>query len=92
MFGNIKVFAGTASPALAQEIASYLNVPLSGRDIIKFPNENIFVKLHASVRGQDCYVVQTTSAPTSDNLLEWIGEDLGSEPPPRVPLVHSCWW
>ncbi len=70
MFGNIKVFAGTASPALAQEIASYLNVPLSGRDIIKFPNENIFVKLHASVRGQDCYVVQTTSAPTSDNLLE----------------------
>ena len=70
MFGNIKVFAGTASPALAQEIAGYLNVPLSGRDIIKFPNENIFVKLHASVRGQDCYVVQTTSAPTSDNLLE----------------------
>ncbi len=70
MFGNIKVFSGTASPKLAHEIASYLNVPLSGRDIIKFPNENIFVKLHASVRGQDCYVVQTTSAPTSDNLLE----------------------
>jgi ribose-phosphate pyrophosphokinase len=70
MYGNIKLFAGTASPVLAQEIAQYLNVPLSGRDIIKFPNENIFVKLHASVRGQDCYVIQGTSAPVSDNLME----------------------
>jgi ribose-phosphate pyrophosphokinase len=43
---------------------------LSGRDIIKFPNENIFVKLHASVRGQDCYVIQSTSVPVSDNLME----------------------
>jgi ribose-phosphate pyrophosphokinase len=70
MYGQIKLFAGTASPGLATEIADYLGVPLSGRDIIKFPNENIFVKLHASVRGQDCYVIQTTSTPVSDNLME----------------------
>ncbi|MGQ0603563.1 MAG: ribose-phosphate diphosphokinase, partial [Anaerolineales bacterium] len=70
MYGQIKLFAGTASPVLAAEIAQYLNVPLSGRDIIKFPNENIFVKLHASVRGQDCYVIQSTSVPVSDNLME----------------------
>ncbi len=70
MYGQIKLFAGTASPILAAEIAEYLNVPLSGRDIIKFPNENIFVKLHASVRGQDCYVIQSTSVPVSDNLME----------------------
>ncbi len=70
MYGQIKLFAGTACRPLADEIAAYLGVPLSGRDIIKFPNENIFVRLHASVRGQDCYVIQTTSAPVSDNLME----------------------
>lgn len=70
MYGDIKLFSGTASPELSSAIASYLGVPLSGRDIIKFPNENIFVRLHSSVRGQDVYVIQTTSAPVSDNLME----------------------
>jgi ribose-phosphate pyrophosphokinase len=70
MYGDIKLFSGTASPELSAAIASYLGVPLSGRDIIKFPNENIFVRLHSSVRGQDVYVIQTTSAPVSDNLME----------------------
>ncbi len=70
MYGDIKLFSGTASPELSTAIASYLGLPLSGRDIIKFPNENIFVRLHSSVRGQDVYVIQTTSAPVSDNLME----------------------
>jgi ribose-phosphate pyrophosphokinase len=70
MYGDIKLFSGTAAPDLSAAIASYLGVPLSGRDIIKFPNDNIFVRLHSSVRGQDVYVIQTTSAPVSDNLLE----------------------
>lgn len=70
MYGQIKLFAGTASPLLAAEVADYLTLPLSGRDVIKFPNENMFIKLHSSVRGQDCYVIQTTSAPVSDNLME----------------------
>jgi ribose-phosphate pyrophosphokinase len=70
MYGQIKLFSGTSCPGLASEIAAYLGLSLSGRDVIKFPNENIFTRLHASVRGQDCYVVQTTSTPVSDNLLE----------------------
>ncbi|MGH2521034.1 MAG: ribose-phosphate diphosphokinase [Anaerolineales bacterium] len=70
MYREIKLFGGTACPDLAEEIAQYLGLPLSGRDIIRFPNENIFVRLHASVRGQDVYVIQTTSAPVSDNLME----------------------
>ncbi len=69
-YGDIKLFSGTASPELAAEIAEYLQLPLSGRDIIKFPNQNIFVRLHSSARGQDVYVIQTTSAPVSDNILE----------------------
>jgi ribose-phosphate pyrophosphokinase len=70
MYGDVKLFSGTACPELAASIASYLGVPLSGRDIIKFPNENIFVRLHSSVRGQDVYIIQTTASPVSDNLLE----------------------
>jgi len=70
VFGGIKLYAGTGSPDLAQKIADYVKAPLCGRDIIQFPNENLFVKLHSSVRGQDVYVVQTTSAPVHRNLME----------------------
>jgi len=70
MYGDIKLYAGTASPDLSEKIATYLNKPLCGRDIISFPNDNLFVKLHSSVRGQDCYVVQTTNAPVHRNLME----------------------
>lgn len=70
LYGNIKLFAGTASPDLSKEIANYLGKPLCGRDIIEFPNENLFVRLHNSVRGQDCYVIQSTPAPVHRNLME----------------------
>lgn len=70
LYGNIKLFAGTASPELADEIANYLKIPLCGRDIFEFPNENLFVRLHSSVRGQDCYVIQSTPAPVHRNLME----------------------
>ena len=72
MYGEIKLYAGTGSPELAKKIADYLGVPCCGRDVVVFPNENIFVKLHSSVRGQDCYVIQTTSAPVHRNLMEML--------------------
>lgn len=72
MYGDIKLYAGTSSPELAQAIATYLDKSLCGRDIISFPNDNLFVKLHSSVRGQDCYVIQTTSVPVHRNLMEML--------------------
>ncbi len=69
-YGDIKLYAGTACPELASKIAQYLNIRLCERDVVTFPNDNLFVKLHSSVRGQDCYVVQTTSAPVHRNLME----------------------
>lgn len=69
-YGDIKVYAGTACPDLARKVVEYLGLPLCERDIITFPNDNLFVKLHSSVRGQDCYVIQTTSAPVHRNLME----------------------
>jgi len=70
MYGDIKLFAGTAIPEVAQGIAEYLHIPISGRDIIDYPNENIWVRLHKSVRGQDVYLVQNTSRPVHRNLME----------------------
>jgi len=70
VYGGIKLYAGTGSPALAQSVADYLGEPLCGRDIIQFPNENLFIKLHTSVRGQDVYIIQTTSSPVHRNLME----------------------
>lgn len=69
-FGDVKLYTGTACPELAASVANYLNVPLCDRDVVMFPNDNLFVKLHSSVRGQDCYVIQTTSAPVHRNLME----------------------
>ncbi len=70
MYGGIKLFAGSGAPELSQKIADYLGQPLSGREVIEFPNENIFVKLSGSVRGQDVYVIQATSSPVHSNLME----------------------
>jgi ribose-phosphate pyrophosphokinase len=70
IYGEIQLFAGTGCPELANEIAQYLGLPLSGRDVLHFPNDNLWVKLHKSVRGQDVYVIQTTSSPVHRNLME----------------------
>jgi ribose-phosphate pyrophosphokinase len=68
--GAIKLFSGTGSPVLAEEISQYLNVPLSPREIIQFPNENIFIRLGESIRGQDVFLIQTMASPVSHNILE----------------------
>jgi ribose-phosphate pyrophosphokinase len=70
MHGTIKLFSGSGCPALAEEISQYLGVPLSGRDVVQFSNENTFVRLHESVRGQDVFLIQTTSSPVNHNLME----------------------
>ena len=69
-YGDIKLFAGSGCPELAQRIADYVKIPLSGWDIIEFPNENLFVKLHGSVRGQDVYLIQSHNKPVHRNIME----------------------
>jgi ribose-phosphate pyrophosphokinase len=70
--GMIKLFSGTGCVELAEEISKYLGIPLSGRDIIQFPNENIFVRLEESVRGQDIFLIQTMSSPVNHNIMEML--------------------
>jgi len=70
VYGEIKLFTGTASPVLAQKISNYLGSPLCEHDVIEFPNENLFVKLKHSVRGQDVYLIQHTATPVHRNIME----------------------
>jgi ribose-phosphate pyrophosphokinase len=69
-YGDIKLFSGSASLGLAQQISDYLHVPLSGYDLVEFSNENLFVRLHGSVRGQDVYVIQSMGSPLHRNIME----------------------
>lgn len=72
MYGDIKLYAGSGSPELAQRIADYVQIPLSSWDIITFANENIFVRLHSSVRGQDVYLIQSHDRPVHQNIMEML--------------------
>ena len=71
-YGDIKLFAGSGCPVLAQRIADYIGKPLGGWDIIDFPNENLWVKLHGSVRGQDVFLIQSHSRPVHRNMMEML--------------------
>jgi ribose-phosphate pyrophosphokinase len=70
IYGDIKLYSGSGNPDLARKIAKYLGHELSGRDIHVYPNENILIQLHDSARGQDVYVIQSTSSPVHQNLME----------------------
>ncbi len=74
-FGELKIFAGSASQALASRICQHLNVPLARSETKVFSEGNIFVRVLENVRGRDVYVVQGTERPVNDNLVEllfWI--------------------
>jgi ribose-phosphate pyrophosphokinase len=65
-----KVFTGNANPALAQEIADTMGIPLGQATVTSFPNGETFVKIDENVRGRDIYIVQPTAPPTNQNLME----------------------
>ncbi|MFQ5854885.1 MAG: ribose-phosphate diphosphokinase [Anaerolineae bacterium] len=70
MYGELALFSATANRPLAEEIAAYLGTRLRGADVFQFPNENIFVRLHGSVRSDDVFVIQSMSIPVHKNIME----------------------
>ena len=70
LFSNYKVFTGNAHPELAEEIASIMGKPLGKATVNKFSDGEISVNLWETVRGTDCYIVQSTCDPVNDNLME----------------------
>ena len=67
---NMKILSGNSNPELAAAIASYLDLALTKASVRRFADEEIFVEIHENVRGEDVFVVQPTSAPANDNLME----------------------
>ncbi len=66
------VFTGNANPALAEKVAERLYLSLGAADVGKFSDGEVAVELNENVRGKDVFVIQSTCAPTNDNLMELI--------------------
>lgn len=70
MSNNMRIFTGNANPALAQAIADRLKIPLGKAHVGRFSDGEIQVEILENVRGKDVFIVQSTCAPTNDNLME----------------------
>ncbi len=66
----MKLLAGNSNRALAQAIADYHDVPLCRAQVRRFADAEVFVVIEENVRGEDVFVIQSTSAPANDNLME----------------------
>src|ERR1700674_3888419 len=64
------VFTGSANPKLAEAVAKHLNIHLGRATVGRFSDGEVLVELLENVRGKDVFVLQSTCAPTSDNLME----------------------
>src|SRR5260370_7808511 len=88
--GSIKLVAGNSNPALAQSIADWLHLPLAKASVRRFADNEIFVEILENVRGSDAYIIQSTSFPANDHLMELliITHALRRSSPPRTtPLI-----
>ncbi|ABE63828.1 ribose-phosphate pyrophosphokinase [Nitrobacter hamburgensis X14] len=68
--GAVKLVAGNSNPALAREIGNWLGLNLTKASVRRFADNEIFVEVLENVRGSDVYVIQSTSYPTNDHLME----------------------
>ena len=66
----MKLLAGNSNRPLAEAIAAYLETPLTKADVRRFSDMEVFVEVHENVRGEDVFVIQSTSSPANDNLME----------------------
>lgn len=67
---DIKIFAANSNPQVAKEIAAGLGLPLGKSEVVRFSDGEISVSIKESVRGSDVFVVQSTSTPVNDNIME----------------------
>ncbi|MFO7699851.1 MAG: ribose-phosphate diphosphokinase [Acidimicrobiia bacterium] len=67
---RLMLFSGTANPALAVEVAKLLDVELGKVEISRFASTETYVRYEESVRGADCFVIQSHSAPVNENIME----------------------
>jgi ribose-phosphate pyrophosphokinase len=68
--GQLKLFSGSAHPDLAEEIAAHLSLPLGAARLHRFPDTEVSFQIDENIRGTDVFVVQPTSAPVDEHLIE----------------------
>jgi len=66
----VKIFSGTSNQPLAEAICKYIGIELGKCDVTRFPDGETFVKILENVRGQDAFIMQSTSPPTNHHLME----------------------
>jgi len=66
----MKLVAGNSNRPLAEAISAYLNVPLAKAQVKRFADMEVFVEIQENVRGEDVFIIQSTSFPTNDHLME----------------------
>ena len=69
---RMMVFSGNANPDLARKVVERLHIPLGDATVSRFSDGEIFVEINENVRGADIFVLQSTCAPTNDNLMELV--------------------
>jgi len=70
MPSRLKIFSGSANPALAEEVAELVGVPLGEMETYRFADGEVSVRIAESVRGEDVFVIQPTSPPVNEHLVE----------------------
>src|SRR2546430_15827259 len=69
-YGELKLFCGTATPALGEELAAYLQIPQGRANVTRFADGEIYVRFEENARGVDAFVLQSTCHPVNEDLME----------------------
>src|SRR6201996_8124811 len=85
----MKILAGNSNRPLTEAIAAYLGVPLTKCQVRRFADMEVFVEIQENVRGQDAFIIQSTSFPANDHLMEILIRTNAGRPssPKRIPAV-----
>ncbi len=92
----MKILACNSNRPLAEAIAAYLDLPLTKASVRRFSDMEVFVEIHENVRGEDVFVIQSTSFPANDNLMELLvtsrcaEAQLGAPGHGGDPLLRLC--
>ena len=70
MASHFKLVAGNSNRPLAEAICKHLSIPLAKASVRRFADMEVFVEIQENVRGQDVFIIQSTSFPTNDHLME----------------------
>ncbi|MHC4338229.1 MAG: ribose-phosphate diphosphokinase [Planctomycetota bacterium] len=67
---NLKIFSGSSNAALASAVCKYLEIPLGGAKLDRFPDGEKVIRVEDDVRGRDCFVIESTCKPVDEHLVE----------------------